>query len=286
MPKISRRKLLSVSPGLAVAAAASALPVGGARNEELPASSVVPNDLPEAHRKKKLKVVFVGAHTDDWTSCVGTLARYAALGHDVLILSCTRGNSVSISDVTHTPLDDLAAERRDQAARGAKMIGARIMILKEDEMMMRVDPASYQEFNKLLIPETPNVVIGLWLVGAHPDHRAAGNLAYNAWLQSGMDFGLYFCETPGGTETQMQQFIPSHYVEVESVRNLKRESFLRNPLMKGEWPTNELWAKFRGREYGCQSAEAFIHVHTTATMPERNLYPNWWYWGGLELADK
>ena len=166
------------------------------------------------------------------------------------------------------------------------MIGARVMILKEAEMMMRVDPAAYQKFNKLLIPLKPDVVIGLWLVDAHPDHRAAGNLAYNAWLQSGMDFGLYFCETPGGTETQMQQFIPNHYVDVESVTNLKRQAFLADPLMKGAWPTNDLWAKFRGREYGCQSAEAFIHVHTTATMPERNLYPNWWYWGGLRLAGK
>ena len=286
MPKISRRKLLSVSPGLIATAAASALPVRGAGNKDLPASPVASSDLPEAHRKQKLKVVFVGAHTDDWTSCMGTLARYSALGHDVLIISCTAGNAVSISDVTHKPLDELAAERRDQATRGAKMIGARVMILKEAEMMMRVDPAAYQKFNKLLIPLKPDVVIGLWLVDAHPDHRAAGNLAYNAWLQSGMDFGLYFCETPGGTETQMQQFIPNHYVDVESVTNLKRQAFLADPLMKGAWPTNDLWAKFRGREYGCQSAEAFIHVHTTATMPERNLYPNWWYWGGLRLAGK
>jgi LmbE family N-acetylglucosaminyl deacetylase len=286
MPKISRRKLLSVSPGLAAAAAASALPVGAARNQDLPAWSASPSDLPEAHRRKKLKVVFVGAHTDDWTSCMGTLGRYAALGHDVLIISCTRGNSVSISDVTHKPLDELAAERRGQAARGAKMIGARNLILQEDEMRMRVDPASYQRFNKVLIPEKPDVVIGLWLVDAHPDHRAAANLAYNAWLQSGMDFALYLCETPGGTETDMQRFIPNHYVDVESVTNLKRQAFLADPFMKGAWSTNELWAKFRGREYGCQYAEAFIHVHTTATMPERNLYPNWWYWGGLRLARK
>jgi hypothetical protein len=37
-------------------------------------------------------------------------------------------------------------------------------------------------------------------------------------------------------------------------------------------------------EYGCKSAEAFVRVHTVATMPERNLYPNWWYWGGLKLV--
>ena len=287
MGKISRRALLSVSSGLVgAAAAASALPREAARNEDLPATPSAPDDLPEGHRKKKLKVVFAGAHTDDWIVCGGTLARYTALGHEVLIISCTPGDSVSMADVNHMALDDLAAARRDQAAKGAEMIGARIVFLKEKDLMMRVDPTSYQEFNKLLIPEKPDVVFTMWLMEFHPDHRAVSNLAYNAWLQSGMNFGLYFCETPGGTKMQHQHFISTHYVEVEPVKNLRRESFLANALIKDEWPESELWAKFRGMEYGCQSAEAFVRVHTVATMPERNLYPNWWYWGGLRLAGK
>ena len=78
----------------------------------------------------------------------------------------------------------------------------------------------------------------------------------------------------------------SHYVDVESVEDLRRDSFLANALIKDSWPESELWANFRGMEYGCKSAEAFVRVHTVATMPERNLYPNWWYWGGLRLAGK
>jgi LmbE family N-acetylglucosaminyl deacetylase len=285
MEKISRRALLSASSSLVgAAAAASALPRQAARIEDSSAAPSASNDLPEVHRKKKLKVVFVGAHTDDWTVCGGTLARYAALGHDVLIISCTPGDSVSMADVNHMPLDDLATVRRDQALKGAEVIGARIVFLKEKDLMMRVDPTSYQEFNKLLMPEKPDVVFAMWLMEFHPDHRATGNLAYNAWLQSGMKFGLYFCETPGGTEMQPQQFSPTHYVDVGPVKKLRRESFLANALIKDEWPESELWARFRGLEYGCQFAEAFVRVHTVATMPERNLYPNWWYWGGLKLA--
>jgi LmbE family N-acetylglucosaminyl deacetylase len=285
MGKISRRTLLSVSSGLVgAAAAASALPREAASEKDLPAAPSAPDDLPEVHRKKKLKVVFVGAHTDDWTVCGGTLARYTALGHEVLIISFTPGDSVSMADVYHMTLEDLAAARRDQAVKGAQTIGARIMFLKEKDLWMRVDPTSYQEFNKLLMAEKPDAVFTMWVLEFHPDHRAAGNLAYNAWLQSGMNFGLYFCETPGGTEMQPQQFIPNHYVDVEPVKNLRRESFLANVLIKDEWPESELWAKFRGMEYGCKSAEAFVRVHTVATMPDRNLYPNWWYWGGLRLA--
>ncbi len=285
MGKISRRTLLGVSSGLmGAAAAASAVTPGDRSPGDLPAAPSAPDDLPEVHRKKKLKVVFVGAHTDDWTVCGGTLARYTALGHEVLIISFTPGNSVSMADVAHMPLDDLAAARRDQATKGAEMIGARIMFLQEKDLMMRVDPTSYQEFNKLLMPEKPDVVFTMWLLEFHPDHRAAGNLAYNAWLQSGMKFGLYFCETPGGGEMETQQFIPTHYVDVGPVKDLRRESFLANAMIKNAWPKSELWAQFRGMEIGCQSAEAFVRVHTVATMPEQNLYPNWWYWGGLKLS--
>jgi len=69
MGKISRRTLLGVSSGLVgAAAAASALPLEAARNKDLPSVPSAPDDLPEVHRSKKLKVVFVGAHTDDYTA--------------------------------------------------------------------------------------------------------------------------------------------------------------------------------------------------------------------------
>jgi len=124
MNKFSRRKLLRASSGLVGAAAVtSALPDPAEGNPQVSVAPPVPDDLPEAHRKEKLKVVFVGAHTDDYTDCLGTLARYTAAGHEVLIVSCTPGDSVSMADVFHMKLDDLAALRRDQAAKGAEIMG-------------------------------------------------------------------------------------------------------------------------------------------------------------------
>jgi N-acetylglucosamine malate deacetylase 1 len=285
MEKISRRKLLSLSSGLAgAAAAASALrcEAGTKGESRLPYSP--PDDLPEVHRKKKLKVVFVGAHTDDWIICGGTLARYTALGHEVLLISFTPGDSVSMADVAHMSVEELAAARRDQAVKGAKILGARIVFFGQQDLRMHVDPTSYQECNKILWAEEPDVVFTMWALEFHPDHRAAGNLAYNAWLQSGMKFAFHFCETPVGTEMQPQQFVPNHYVDVGSVETPKRESFLAQRFIKDSWAESDLWWKFRGMEYGCKYAEAFVRVNTVASMPERNLYPNWWYWGGLKLA--
>jgi LmbE family N-acetylglucosaminyl deacetylase len=279
--KMTRRGMLSLA-GAAVTT--SALPAKAADAGSFPATpGAPPDDLPEIHKQKKLKVVFAGAHVDDWTICNGTLARYAALGHDVQIISLTPGNSVSMADVAHMTVDQMAVARRAQAVRGSKMIGASIRFLGENDLQVQVTPAAYQAFNRLLLPQKPDVVFTMWAIEFHPDHRAVANLAFNAWLQSGMNFAFFFCDNPGGDEMQPQQFVPNRYVSVGTVRDVKRRSFLANSFIKSSWPVNDLWSKFRGREYGCKYAEAFIRVHTVASMPPRNLYPNWWYWGGLRL---
>jgi LmbE family N-acetylglucosaminyl deacetylase len=285
MKKISRRILLASGFRLAGAAtAASALPWKGAAARDTAAAPSPPDDLPEAQGSKKLKVVFVGAHTDDWTICAGTMARYTRQGHEARFISFTPGDSVSMADEAHMSVADMAAARREQAIKGAGILGAKIVFLDQQDLRMHVDPESYQQCNKILLAEKPDVVFTIWPLEFHPDHRAAGNLAYNTWLQSGMKFAFYFCETPGGTEMQPQQFVPNRWVDVGSVMNLKRGSVLANTFIKDWWPDCELNSKFRGQEYGCEYAEAFVRVHTVASMPARNLYPNWWYYGGLRLA--
>jgi LmbE family N-acetylglucosaminyl deacetylase len=241
--------------------------------------------LPGAEKNRKLKVVFVGAHVDDWVFCVGTLARYAREGHDVLCFSFTPGDSQAIADAHHMPLDKLAALRTADGMRGTKLFGARLKVLDQHNQKMRVDPETYIEFDKTLAAENPDVVFGLWPLQFHPDHRAAGNLAFNAWLQSGMKFDFYFCETFPGDEQTPQQFAPNRWVDVESVFDLSREAIMANTLEgKGLWDDYEMCAKFRGREYGCQYAESFVRIVTVGSMktPE-NPVPGLWY-SGLNLA--
>ena len=284
MRRVSRRALLGVGFRMAGAAtAASALASQDGATKDSSGSASPPADLPETQGNRKLKVVFVGAHTDDWTDCAGTMARYTRHGHDVKFISFTPGDSRSMADSAHMSVTDMAALRREQAIKGAGILGAKMVFLDQHNQHM-LDPASYQDCNKILLAEKPDVVFTMWPLEFHADHRAAGNLAYNTWLQSGMKFALLFCETPGGTEMQTQQFVPNRFVDVGSVMALKRESFLVNTFIKDSWPETEVNCKFRGREYGCQYAEAFVCVHTVASMPERNLYPNWWYYGGLKLA--
>jgi hypothetical protein len=50
------------------------------------------------------------------------------------------------------------------------------------------------------------------------------------------------------------------------------------------WADYEMCAKFRGREYGCQYAEAFVRIVTVGSekMPEHPV-PGLWY-SGLNLS--
>jgi N-acetylglucosamine malate deacetylase 1 len=272
---ITRRKLFRW------AASGAALPLDGMAQQPRAKHGVPADRLPGSELNRKLKVVFVGAHVDDWVDCAGTIARYTNSGHTALLLSFTPGDSRSMADMNHLSLDDIAAIRRDDALRGAKILGAELRFLDQHNEDMQVNPAVYDKFNKMLEAENPDVVFGMWPLEFHPDHRAVANISYNAWLQSGLKFEYFFCETAGGGEMQVQQFMPSRYVDVESVMDQKRSSYEANRFIKNGVPEAELWARFRGMEYGCQYAEAFVRIATVLKMPPENITPRRWYYGGL-----
>ena len=236
--------------------------------------------LPGTEKNRKLKVVFVGAHPDDWIFCVGTLARYAREGHDVLCFSFTPGGSQRKANANQMPLDKLMPSGTEDGMRETKLLfGARLKFLDQHNQNIRVDPETYIAFDKILAAENPDVVFGMWPLQFHPDHRAVGNLAFNAWLQSGMKFEFYFCETWEREEQTSQQFAPNRWVDVESVFDLSREAILAfTPEGKRLWPDYELCATFRGREYGCQYAEAFVRIVTLGSeKPVENPVPGRWY---------
>jgi len=243
-----------------------------------------PDALPGAEKNRKLKVVFVGAHVDDWAVCAGTLARYARDGHEVLCFSFTPGDSLSMANGSHMPVEKLAAQRREDAVRGTQIIGAQFKILDQHNQEMHVDRQSYLQFNKTLAAVKPDVVFGMWPIEYHPDHRAAANLAFNAWLQSGMKFDFYFSETQDAGEMSPQLFTPKRWVDITSVLELKRQAVIANSFIKDDWREFELWAEFRGHEYGCRYAEAFVRLSTLGTItPPENPVPGLWS-SGLGLA--
>src|SRR5438309_7827002 len=123
--KLCRRLFFQNVFASAVAAQSAASQTG-----QQPQRQATPADsLPGAALHRKLKVVFVGAHVDDWIDCAGTIARYTRAGHEALLLSFTPGDSRSMADMNHLALDELAGIRRQDALDGAKILGAKIRFL-------------------------------------------------------------------------------------------------------------------------------------------------------------
>src|SRR3954470_14960225 len=146
---ITRRKLFRASP-----AAAGVLPLL-AQTQQTAKQATPADTLPGAELNRKLKVVFTGAHVDDWIDCAGTIARYTGSGHSALLLSFTPGDSRSMADMNHLALDRIAAIRREDALRGAKILSAELRFLDQHNQNMQVNPEVYEKFNKMLTAEKP-----------------------------------------------------------------------------------------------------------------------------------
>jgi LmbE family N-acetylglucosaminyl deacetylase len=249
MKSMTRRDILR-----AVGAASAALPVGlplAAQAAPAPsqASSAGP---PEA---AKLKVVVVGGHPDDpETGCGGTMARYAALGHEVVSLYLTRGEA-GIRGKSH---EEAARIRTAESEQACKILGAHPMFAGQIDGATEVTPRWYDRFRELLLAEKPNLVFVHWPVDTHPDHRAAYMLTYDAWLRADNKFALYFFEVMTGSQTQ--NFWPTHYVDIASTEAKKREACFAHRSQGPEsfYPMHDQMNRFRGLEGRARFAEAFV----------------------------
>lgn len=78
---------------------------------------------------EKLRLMAVHAHPDDESSKgAGTMARYVAEGHEVMVVTCTGGEAGSIlNPAMDRPevLENMAEIRRDEMARAAEILGVR-----------------------------------------------------------------------------------------------------------------------------------------------------------------
>lgn len=239
METVSRRSILIGST------AAQAFPVTFAETKN------------RANPRKKLKVVVVGAHVDDPQSgCGGTIALCTQLSHEVVALSLTRGDSDSIARSLQMAPPALAAKRYEDAVRSCAFLNCRLVTLNYINRAVAISAEHYNEFRKTLLAETPDIVFTHWPIDTHPDHRAASLLTYNAWLESGRKFPLFFYEVELGRQTQ--DFFPTHYVDITAVVEQKKAAAFANAVtVQGWWPLHEEMQRFRGLERGYQSAEAF-----------------------------
>jgi len=204
---------------------------------------------------RKLKLVVAGAHPDDPESgCGGTMARFADAGSEVVALYLTRGEA----GIPGKTAAEAASIRTREAEAACRILGARPLFAAQVDGATEVNADRSAEYRKLLLAESPDVVLTHWPIDTHRDHRAASMLAYDAWLAGGRKFDLYYFEVMTGEQTQV--FAPGTYVDITQTEKKKRAACFahpsQNPLEFYEY--HRLMNEFRGVEARVRYAEAFV----------------------------
>jgi LmbE family N-acetylglucosaminyl deacetylase len=219
-------------------------------------------DPPRPAEAKKLRVAVVGAHPDDPESgCGGLIALLTGQGHEVVVgyLTCFRGDR-KIGD------EPEAKVRRREATAACQVLGAKPHFFDYAHEKLQADEATIDAVSAWLREVRPDVVVTHWPLDTHPNHHVTSSLVWQCYLRGG-NWGLYFFEVM--TDRQSLGFRPDLYLDVESVRGLKRRSLdchkSQNP--DSIWEAHEAMHRRRGTEAGVPFAEAYLRAESARERP-------------------
>ncbi len=197
----------------------------------------------------KLKIVVTGGHPGDPEyGCGGTVARFTARGHEVVLLYLNNGAWPP------TP----APTRIAEATKACEILKARPAYAGQMNGHAILDNDHYEAYRKIIDAEKPDAVFNQWPIDNHRDHRAISMLTYDAWKESGHRFALYYYEVSDGEDTM--QFAPTHFVDISETEPLKRAACYAHASQTPDryYELQDSVARFRGVESGYKRAEAFI----------------------------
>ncbi len=236
-------------------------------------------------KKKKIRVLAVGAHPDDLEIlCAGTLARYAARGDRVFMAISTNGEvgSATLSK------EEIARVREKESFAAAKIIGADLHWLGYPDEFLYDNEQSRLRYIDLIRETRPDVVITHDpLNDYHPDHSATGQILWNIRIMPSIPNiktkhsplekipELYFMDTLAGVN-----FKPEIYVNISDTMEQKRKMLAAHES-QGAWLKKfnmsylefmEIHSAFRGLQGGFKFGECFRRSMTFPTNSE-NLLP-------------
>jgi LmbE family N-acetylglucosaminyl deacetylase len=212
---------------------------------------------------KKLRVAVLGAHPDDPESgCGGLIAHLTQAEHEVLVgyLTCYRGDR-KIGD------EPEARVRRREASSACQALGARPHFFDYAHEKLCADAATLESVAAWLRKVRPDIVVTHWPLDTHPNHHVTSSLVWQCYLREG-NWGLYFFEVM--TDQQSLNFRPDLYLDIESVRALKRRALECHQSQKPDaiWEVHEAMHRRRGAEAGVKYAEAYIRADSARERPK------------------
>lgn len=131
-----------------------------------------------AARLPVMRIMAVFAHPDDEIGCMGTLARHAARGDEVMLVWTTLGELASqFGDASHA---EVTRVRREHGAWVAGKIGAEHHFFDMGDSRMTGGRSEALQLARLYAQFRPHAVITWSDDHPHPDHRMTAKIAFDA----------------------------------------------------------------------------------------------------------
>lgn len=221
------------------------------------------------------RLIVVAAHPDDLeTICGGAVALLAQRGAEIFSVNCTLGDIGTQDAATTRPA--VATTRLNEAEAAARILGIRQVFSlghHDGELVADLElRAQIARLYRITQADTLWAFDPFWPGQVHPDHRAAGQVALDAYMPSKMP--LYrpeqLRELEAGLGRLERVFLfstnrdPDVFVDVSSVYDTKLAACIahRSQFPKGqeslEW-MKELDAE-RGKPLELPYAESFKHM--------------------------
>lgn len=234
-----------------------------------------------------MRVLAIGAHPDDLEIlCGGTLARYAAAGHEVVMATVANGDLGSYT----LGRAEIAQTRDAEARNAAAEIGATYVCLGiSDGEVCGTSQVQRLQMVDLVRESSPDVILTHTPNDYMPDHNETASLVFSASFLATLPLlqsshaaharvaPLIYMDALAGN-----QFLPSDYVDITNTIDAKI-SMLENHQSQLEWLRDHdgvdmteqvrTAARFRGWQCGVEYAEAFAQCQTWLRATTTRLLP-------------
>ena len=128
------------------------------------------------------------------------------------------------------------------------------------------DGTTLEAVSSWLKKVNPDVVVTHWPLDTHPNHHVTSSLVWQCYVREG-SWSLYLFEVM--TDRQTMAFRPELYLDIESVRDLKKKALdcHRSQEPDAIWAAHDRMHRRRGAESGVKYAEAFVRADSIRGCP-------------------
>jgi LmbE family N-acetylglucosaminyl deacetylase len=196
-----------------------------------------------------MRILAIHAHPDDVEFLAGgTIALLAERGHDITIATMTPGDCGTVE----YPPEEIAAIRRNEAARAAALVGAAYVCVESRDLAVFNDDPTRRAVTEVLRRVRPDLVLTSAPVDYLCDHEAAHTLVRDACFAApapnyrtsaaqpapALDRipHLYVMDPAGGVDRDDRPVKPDFVVDVSATFERKRQ-------MLGEHASQRNWLR-------------------------------------------